>query len=119
MKDDVGSVVKEMLSRGYDPEQRVVPRGLVPEQGAISLILAAQCGRVGAVRALLARGVQVNTKARALHHTALQVAGEYGHADCVAALLEAGADVDAVDADGKTVWDLSGLAVRRVLRPGY
>ena len=119
MKDEVGSVVKELHSRAYDPEQRVVDDSLVIGQGATPLIRAAQYGCVGAVRALLAHGVQVNATAHKLNHTALHVAGEEGHADCVAALLEAGADVDAVDANGRTVWDLSGLAVRRVLRPGY
>ena len=71
------------------------------------------------VRVLLAHGVVVHTTERLTGRTALHMVGVNGHADCVLALLTGGADAGAVDAEVHTVWDISGLALRRVLRPGY
>ena len=52
---------------------------------------AARTGKLGPVKALLARGADVNAKERR-GQTALMWAAAEGHAEVVEALLEAGAD---------------------------
>ena len=89
---------------------------LVSMTGNTPLQVACCVDNVVACRALLAHGVAVNRACGALSRTALHMAGVNGHADCVLALLTGGADAGAVDAEGHTVWDISGLAVLRVLR---
>ena len=82
-------------------------------------MLTAYYGNVGALRALLSHGEEVGLSlaCRVTRRTALHWACVRGHAECVAALVAAGADKHALDSEGKTAWDLAGEAVRAVLRP--
>jgi ankyrin repeat protein len=73
-------------------------------QGLTALHHSAVEGQLGCVRMMLAAGACVDDPARGLSSlTALQLAVAAGHESCVQALLlEAGADVGAVDSKGMT-----------------
>lgn len=68
----------------------------VKADDAADLIAAAQNGDVSAVRRLLDKGVDVNTRS-AYQATALSFAAEKGHVEIVRVLLERGADVTVRD----------------------
>src|SRR5207248_10673426 len=72
-----------------------------------------------ALRAALAAGADVAARTGDKRRTALQAAADAGHADLVAALLDAGAAIDARDECGRTaLWRAAGrghLAVVRLL----
>ena len=68
---------------------------------AENLIDAATRGDMGAVQALLAKGADVNAKARD-DWTALMLASQNGHLDVAQALLAMGAGVNAKRNDGTT-----------------
>ena len=63
------------------------------------LHFAALLGRAGPLRFLLSRGASVHTT-DGHGATPLFVAAAMGHADCVAALLDAGADANAAHPEG-------------------
>ena len=84
------------------------------DPGATALVLAAMAGHAHVVHRLLAAGADHNTRVVIAHpsglgpdgslqtkrvggHTALHLAAFHGHADVVDALLDAGADVDAIN----------------------
>lgn len=105
-------VVRELLIRGHDPNAQY-------NLDTTPLCIACSEGNCGAVKVLLANGAKgmyhhhhhpyscaVDTpgykKRTALHEAAVQ-----GHIDCVFALLEAGADINALDENGRTPLALS------------
>lgn len=65
-------------------------------EGETPLMAAAAAGAVDAVKVFIARGADVNTKERAQDQTALMWASGEGHLAVIDALLEAGADPNAV-----------------------
>jgi len=73
--------------------------------GSTALMKAAEEGKLWRVKALIARGADVNIQADYRRRTALMYAAEKGSAGCVKALLAAGADVDVKDHIGETVLD--------------
>ena len=112
-----------LLQRGCDAEQvKIAPPGVTfhgstgHSDAASPLVIAAYHGNLPAVRALLVLGVAVNRACGYTRRTALHWAGERGHAEVVAALLAAGADEAAADHQGRTAWDLAGVAVRALLQ---
>ncbi len=87
------------------------------------LIEAAKDGNMHNVRALLAKGADVNAKDNHQGATALMFAADYGHADVVRALLARGAHVNAKDSDGITAlmfaaWKGHADIVRALLAKG-
>lgn len=72
-------------------EAKADPNATLPAGGETALMTAARTGRLGPVRALLARGAKVDTRERK-GQTALMWAAAEGHLDVVDALLTAGAD---------------------------
>ena len=86
--------VKQALSAGARPDARL--------EGETAVLKAAALGRLDILEALIAAGADVNKPASAEEErawgtgrTPLIVAAEGGHIGCVAALLKAGAHVDA------------------------
>lgn len=71
---------------------------------ATALMLAANCGRVEAVRLLLRRGAATEIRNNR-GQTALMIAAICGENEIVNLLLDSGADVDARDDDGETALD--------------
>ncbi len=70
--------------------------------GKTPLMLAAENGDLRRVKALIAKGADVNAKDHARRRTALMEAASSGSVDCVQALIAAGADVNAKDHVGNT-----------------
>jgi ankyrin repeat protein len=68
----------------------------------LMLFFAALLGKVDALRGALASGADVHAANRVTGQTALHAAAAEDCADCVAALLEAGADAMARDVNGNT-----------------
>jgi len=77
---------------------------------ALDLIIAANYDDAATVQALLAEGVDVNTRNK-LGQTALMMASRDGHLDVVQALLAKGADVNAMDNGGETTPLMEGSRV--------
>ena len=71
--------------------------------GRTPLMLAAINGDPDRVKALIAKGADVNAQDNNQHRTALMFAANKGSADCVKALIAAGADVKTQDKYGETV----------------
>lgn len=93
-------IVRMLLDAGADIEAR-------NGKGQSALIAATVAGRGELVDLLLARGARVDAKDAAsglplLHHACLT-----GHPEIVAKILAAGADVNAVDGDGRTALHLA------------
>src|SRR5436190_19585477 len=61
-------------------------------EGETVLMTAARTGKVGAVRALIARGADVHAKESRAGQTALMWAAAEGHVEVIDALIQAGAD---------------------------
>ena len=80
-------MVEQLLGAGADPN--VAPSGEPP------LLSCARTGRVGAVRALLARGADLYATDQWRGQTALMWAAAENHAAIMNVLLEGGAEVDA------------------------
>jgi ankyrin repeat protein len=101
--------VSQRYLRGEEPlplDAEVEPffRSYV-EGSTIPLIKAAKEGDIASVQKIIARGVDVNSKADIISDwgkTALMEASLRGYADIVTALLKAGADVNAKDDYGDT-----------------
>lgn len=100
-----------LLDAGADPN-----RG--DSAGYTPLIHACRIGNLGLERAklLVARGANVNLRASFLGHSALHFAAETGRVGLVRLLLDAGADVNAVDDIGQTAMaKAKGAGVKRLL----
>ena len=89
-----GSMIELLLNAGADPNDRV--------NGQTALMLAANTGRVDAVRALLAHGAEIDATEPERGQTALMWAVVEGHTEVVKLLLESGADVQARSNNGFT-----------------
>ena len=90
--------VRQALRNGSDPDaRRYFDWGSLP-----ALTLAAQAGNLGAVRALLEAGAQVDGADSDIGTTALMAAADAGHPGIVEALLAAGADPSLKDIDGNS-----------------
>lgn len=86
------AVVASLLTRGADARLAAPVRGLTP------LHAAASKGNATTIRSLIAAGAVVDARDRTSDEedeTALVVAVTYGHVDAAAALLDAGANVNA------------------------
>lgn len=68
---------------------------------------AASQGLLSAVEALIDAGVPIDAPAGPLARTALMMAAQNNHAECVHALVEGGADSLAQDARGATAQDIA------------
>lgn len=99
--------VVQMLIRAH-PELllpfRETANGQIPLVAYSPLHLASRNGHRNVVMVLLAAGVSVNLRTTA--GTALHEAALCGKDSVVRALLDAGADLEATDADGRTALDL-------------
>lgn len=90
-------VLREAAERGRVAELEAASAeqlGRMDGFGVTPLLAAARCGQVGAVEAILRRGVDVNARVP-IHGTALAAAATFGCADVVRVLLAHGADVRA------------------------
>ena len=83
-----GALVERLLQSRANPSAALV-------SGETVLMTCARTGEAAGVRALLARGADVNTKEPGHDQTALMWAAAQGHAEAVDALLSKGADVKA------------------------
>ena len=83
-----GALVERLLQSRANPNAALV-------SGETVLMTCARTGEAAGVRALLARGADVNTKEPGHDQTALMWAAAHGHAEAVDALLRKGADVKA------------------------
>jgi len=80
--------------------------------GAVdSLPMAAARGDLDAVKAFIAKGVNINTREKNYDQdTALTFASNLGHTEIVKYLIEKGADINLADAKGRTpLWYASGV----------
>jgi len=77
---------------------------LAPDEGLTPLMEAARTGTAEQVKTLLKQGAELNAFSRTYHRNALMIAARENPrpAPVLAALLAAGADIDAVDRDGNT-----------------
>eukprot|EP00752_Nemacystus_decipiens_P007696 g6879.t1 len=66
------------------------------------LVLAGYQGHVAAAQALLAAGADANHRCREYKTPVMHVAAQEGHVEILRALIKHGADVAAVDTDGRT-----------------
>ncbi len=88
--------MKLLLSRGANPDVQMAPESGSP--GWTPLMIAAAERHSETVAILLAAGADVNKRNR-LGRTALMFAAFYGDVRIAKALLDHGADVDAVDGE--------------------
>ena len=103
-------VMERLLTAGEDP------KGVV--NGEPLVMLAARSGNVDAVKLLLAKGADPNTKEPQREQTALMWAAAEGHTGVVKLLLEAGGDVKARSkAPGKGLVLGTGFVVPRMNDP--
>jgi 2-octaprenyl-3-methyl-6-methoxy-1,4-benzoquinol hydroxylase len=84
-----GEIVALLLEAGADADAELL-------EGDTPLMLAARSGTLAGVEALLAHGADVNAIERFHGETALMWAAGENHADVVARLIDAGADLEAV-----------------------
>jgi len=66
------------------------------------------------IRTLVTFGVDVNAVNKS-GQTALMFAAENGYEDSVKALLESGAEVNRLDREGKSAWEVGDASVRTLL----
>jgi len=88
-----------MLMTRYPAEINV---HLTDDKGLTALMHAARCGNFHAVRCLVENGAELNAREVVLGRTALHFAATKAHCECVRVLLQAGADVGAVNDSGRT-----------------
>lgn len=96
----IGSVkyIKELVDQGADIHQ-------VNEKGATPMIFSVGKGKLDAVKYFVENGVSVNPEDGRRH--ALHEAAKQGHIDIVDYLIKQGADIDALNWDGKTVFEVA------------
>ena len=82
-----GAVIERLLQAGEDPNAVI--------NGDPALMLAARSGHVDAVKALLAKGANVNVKESLYGQNSLMWAAAAGHSAVVKTLVEAGGDIKA------------------------
>jgi len=95
-QQDDDSQVETLVANGADPN--------APSTGLTPLMAAASRGNLGAVRALLAHGADVNMRDIQTGNSALWLAAVNGHSETVDVLLSAGADLNV-----KTKGDMTPL----------
>lgn len=93
-------VVRQLIEAGASVEVAHSSNGITP------LMAAAAGGDVEMLQLILSRPLNVN-RAEARNWTALSFASQYGHAACVAALLDRGADAGWRTGAGLTPWALA------------
>jgi len=101
--DDDGAAVRAVLAR-TDAGARAAVVGhtcRLVDRGGTALHMAAACGNVGAVQALLRAGADSNRR-DGQRLTALHTAAQTGHTGTISELLAGGAAVDVVDDEGAT-----------------
>jgi len=101
IESNKSSIIESFISRGFDVNARL-PREFQPP----ALVFAAERGRVEIVDILLRANARVNETDK-LGSTACHVAAEYGHHDVLAPLLARRPNLDAVDVDGRTAFDIA------------
>jgi len=102
--DDDGAAVRAVLDAATDVAARlalVTATCSEADRGGTALHIAAACGHMGAVRALLAARADVHGK-DVVDSRTLHIASWNGHADAIKALLAGGADVNQATEDGAT-----------------
>lgn len=78
------------------------------------LVAAARAGRTEMVKALLEAGADPNEQEECCgKYSALHMAAHFGHRECVAEMLEAGAKIEAEDAQGQTPLMMAAGAAMR------
>lgn len=117
-------ITQELLSRDVDVN-------VSTEEGFTPLLLAAYCGDVNMVMAILAYGesetdeqahrfVDLNAITRQMRYSALHLAALKGHEEIIILLLEEGADYTIRNLDGKTAADIAAengyLDLEEILR---
>ena len=106
------TVIKQHMAYGSNPDQWVVPQG-IDWEGAFALHLAAIIGNTKIVGILLDNGANINI--RALNKdkaTPVQWATVFLQKDVVALLVERGAELNTLDANGSTALDTAAFMVR-------
>ena len=102
---------RDDASESDDADVQMAPDGSgngSNSQGKTVLHLAVESGNVAVVKALLKRGVDVNTK-DGFGHTALHTASKNGHSAIVELLLKADATMNARDQDERTPLQLAAI----------
>ena len=101
-RDDAKSLLVADWGGDPQPTQEELD---APFGGVCPLYIAARNGRAGVVRALIARGGDMNQTTKVDGRTLLIGAARGGHADVVKLLIENGGDVNQAANDGKSpVW---------------
>lgn len=96
-----GTIAERLLDAGARPD-------VAQASGETALMLASRAGSTRAVRALLARGADVNAKERTRGQTALMWAAANGRSEVTRVLLEHGADVHARSQSRRLVFNMGG-----------
>lgn len=92
--------------------------------GRLAIHAAAECGHVAAVLALVRNyGIDVDAQMLSTCSTCLHLAAKEGHDAVISSLVELGANVDALDARGRTALHIASscqraLCVRELLKAG-
>ena len=99
---DVLVAAAEQGSKAHMPVGREALLGARKADGGLSLYCAAQHGQSEAIKALVRHGADARDQGGPGGCSALHIASRSGHAGCVQALTEAGADVHATNAKGES-----------------
>jgi ankyrin repeat protein len=119
----MNSIAKRSAPFDFDATERFVHSDSGTCEPATALIVSARHGVIYSVEYLISKGANVDKQASEGGNTALMEAARGGHLKVVAALVEAGADPQLRNKDGKTAGDLAkeaeyGLVARVIERPG-
>ena len=116
-------IARSSATFDFDATERFVHSDTGTSEPATALIISARHGIIYSVEYLISKGANVDKQACEGGNTALMEAARGGHLKVVAALVEAGADAQLRNKDGKTAGDLAkeaeyGLVARVIERPG-